>query len=256
VDSRGDHCLTDRVRGQVPWRNVPRSWPSRSLSTHSARRFALICAIALISVPAAAQDEPRAFAGALFGVSALSADAQALTTGADAALSLYDPQNGSALNVFGGIHVAQYFSIQVNWMWNRNDLTLVSSYTSPQAGGFYEQTRDSSQHALVFDGLIYFRRLDSSIRPYLGTGLSIWRFSSKEDGSLAQGLTPPADEIRSIHIGLRSHVGIDFRLSRHISLRYSFSETISSNPISPSLTPPGQRPLMNFQNLFGFVSRF
>ena len=66
----------------------------------------------------------------------------------------------------------------------------------------------------------------------------------------------PAGEIRSTHIGLRSHVGIDFRLSRHISFRYSFSETISSNPISPSLTPPGRRPLMNFQNLFGFVSRF
>ena len=132
--------------------------------------------MALISVPAAAQDEPRAFAGALFGVSALSADAQAVTTGADAAVSLYDPKNGLALNVFGGIHVAQYFAIQVNWMWNRNDLTLVSSYTSPQAGGFYEQTRDSSQHALVFDGLIYFRRLDSAIRPYLGTGLSVGAF--------------------------------------------------------------------------------
>ena len=173
MDSRGDHSLTDRFRGRVPWRNVPRSWSSKSLSTHSARCFALMCAMALISVPAAAQDEPRAFAGALFGVSALSADAQAVTTGADAAVSLYDPKNGLALNVFGGFHVAQYFAIQVNWMWNRNDLTLVSSYTSPQAGGFYEQTRDSSQHALVFDGLIYFRRLDSSIRPYLGTGLSI-----------------------------------------------------------------------------------
>jgi outer membrane protein W len=141
-------------------------------------------------------------------------------------------------------------------MSNRNDLTLVSSYASTKAGGFYEQTRDSLQHALVFDGLIYFRRLDSSIRPYLGTGLSVVRFSSEENGSQAQGLTPPAGEIRSTHVGLRSHVGIDFRLSRHISFRYSFSETISSNPISPSLTPPGRRRLMNFQNLFGFVSRF
>jgi outer membrane protein W len=212
--------------------------------------------MALLPAAAAAQDEPRAFAGALFGVSALSADAHAVTTGADAAVSVYDPHNGPALNVFGGIHVAQYFAIQVNWMWNRNDLTLVSSDTSAQAGGFYEQTRDSSQHALVFDGLIYFRRLDSSIRPYLGTGLSIVRFSSTEDGSLAQGLTPPAGEIRSTHIGLRSHVGIDFRVWRHVSFRYSFSETISSNPISPSLTPPGRRRFMNFQNLFGFVSRF
>jgi outer membrane protein W len=212
--------------------------------------------MALMSVPAAAQDEARAFAGALFGASALSADAQAVTAGADAAVSLYDPKNGSALNVFGGVHVAQYFAIQVNWMWNRNDLALVSSYTSPQAGGFYEQTRDSSQHALVVDGLIYFRRLDSSIRPYLGTGLSVVHFSSEEIDSRAQGLSPPPRAITSTHIGLRSHVGIDFRLSRHISFRYSFSETISSNPISPSLVPPGRRPLMNFQNLFGFVSRF
>jgi hypothetical protein len=212
--------------------------------------------MALMPVPAAAQDESRAFAGALFGVAALSADAQAVTAGTDAAVSLYDPKNGPALNVFGGLHIAQYFAIQVNWMWNRNDLTLVSSDTSPRAGGFYEQTRDSSQHALVFDGLIYFRRLDSLIRPYLGTGLSVVHFSSEEAISQAQGLRPPAGAIRSTRIGLRSHVGIDFSLSRHISFRYSFSETISSNPIGPSLTPPGRRPLMNFQNLFGLVSRF
>jgi outer membrane protein with beta-barrel domain len=255
--TRGDHCLRDRVCGRVPWRNVPRLPSSKSLSTHACiRSFVLTGAMGFVSVPAVAQDESRAFAGALFGVSALSADAQAVTSGADAAVSLYDPKNGSALNVFGGIHVAQYFAIQVNWMWNRNDLTLVSSYTSPEAGGFYEQARDSTQHAMVFDGLIYFRRLDSSIRPYLGTGLSVVHFSSDEGNSRAQGLSPPAGAIRSTRIGLRSHVGIDFRLSRHVAFRYSFSETISSNPISPSLTPPGRRPLMNFQNLFGFVSRF
>jgi outer membrane protein W len=240
----------------VPCRNVPRPPSSKPLSTHSVRCFALTCATALISVTAVAQDESRAFAGAVFGVSALSADAQAVTTATEAAVSVYDPKNGLALNVFGGIHVAQYFAIQVNWMWNRNDLRLVSSYTSPQAGGFYEQIRDSSQHAVVFDGLIYFRRLDSAIRPYLGTGLSVVRFSSDDGNSRAQGLSPPAGAIRSTHIGLRSHVGIDFRLSRHVAFKYSFSETATGNPISPSLSPPGRRPLMNFQNLFGFVSRF
>lgn len=253
----GDHRLADRGREHLAWRKVPRSPSSRYLSTSGPIRcFVLTCAIALTSVPAAAQDESRAFAGALFGVAALSADAEAVRAGADAAVSLYDPKNGSALNVFGGIHVAQYFAIQVNWMWNRNDLTLVSSYTSPQAGGFYEQTRDSSQRALVFDGLIYFRPLDSSVRPYLGTGLSVMHFSSEEGASRAQGLSPPTGVITSTHMGLRSHVGIDFRLSPHVAFRYSFSETISSNPISPSLTPPGRRRLMNFQNLFGFVSRF
>ena len=215
-----------------------------------------LCILLMLAGTARAQEECRLFAGLVMGVSTLSADGRSVTMPPQAQISLYKPENGPAVNAFAGWHLSRFFSLQANYMWNRNDLTLVSSYTSPQAGGFYEQTRDSSQHALVFDGLIYFRRLDSSIRPYLGTGLSIWRFSSKEDGSLAQGLTPPAGEIRSTHIGLRSHVGIDFRLSRHISFRYSFSETISSNPISPSLTPPGRRRLMNFQNLFGLVSRF
>jgi hypothetical protein len=63
-------------------------------------------------------------------------------------------------------------------------------------------------------------------------------------------------EIASSRIGLRSHVGIDMRVSRHLDVRYSFSETISANPISPSLTPPARRGLANFQNLFGLVYRF
>jgi hypothetical protein len=51
-------------------------------------------------------------------------------------------------------------------------------------------------------------------------------------------------------------VGIDIRLWRRVDFRYSFSETIGGNPIGPSLTPPGQRGLMNFQNLFGLIGRF
>jgi outer membrane protein W len=221
------------------------------------RNAALALPIVLMSVAAAAQDEPRIFTGALFGVSALSADARAVTTGSTAAVSLYEPQNGPALNVFAGIHIAQYFSIQTNWIWNRNELRLVSSFTAPQTSAFYEQHRDSRQHAVVLDGLIYFRRLDSAIRPYLGTGLSVQHFSSDEIAVFAaQGLTPPARRISSTRIGLRSHVGIDFKISRLLAFRYSFSETISGNPISPFLTPPGRRSLMNFQNLFGFISRF
>jgi len=212
--------------------------------------------MALMSAPATGQDKARAFAGALVGVAALSADGRAVITARDAALSVYDPKNGAALNLFGGIHVAQYFAFQINWMWNRNDLTLVSSSTSPPTGAFYEQNRHSSQQALVLDGLIYFRRLDSAVRAYLGTGLSIVRFSSDATDARAQGVTPPAAEIRSTLAGLRSHVGIDLRLSRRLAFRYSFSETISTNPIGPSLTPPGQRGLANFQNLFGIVAQF
>jgi hypothetical protein len=41
-----------------------------------------------------------------------------------------------------------------------------------------------------------------------------------------------------------------------MSFRYSFSETIGGNPISPRLSPPGERNLANFENLFGVVARF
>jgi outer membrane protein W len=218
---------------------------------------AVALGIVSLSVPVATQDEPRIFAGALYGVSALSADARSEITASTAAVSLYEPNNGPALNVFAGVDIAQYFSVQANWMWNSNDLTLLSSFTTAQTGAFYQQHRDSRQHAVVLDGLIYFRRMDSAIRPYLGTGLSVLHFSSDEIAvSAAQGLPPPSARIASTRIGLRSHVGIDFKLSRRLSFRYSFSETISGNPISPSLTPQGSRGLMNFQNLFGFVGRF
>jgi outer membrane protein W len=217
----------------------------------------LALAVCLLSLPAAAQAETRVFTGGLFGVSTLSADGRSVTAGSALAVSLYKPENGLAVNVFAGVHIAQYFSVQANWMWNRNDITLVSSFVTPQGGGFYEQRRHSHQHAVVLDGLIYFRRLDSAVRPYLGTGLSLLHFSSEDIvSSSAHGLAPPIGGIASTRIGLRSHVGVDIRLSRHVSFRYSFSETISRNPISPSLTPPAPRGLANFQNLFGFVGRF
>ena len=172
-------------------------------------------------------------------------------------LSLYKPENGPALNVFAGVHVAQYFSLQADWIWNRNDVTLVSAFVTPHGGGFYEQRRRSQEHAVVADALIYFRRLESGLRPYLGTGVSLLHFSSADViTSSPRGLTPPAGEIASTRVGVRSHVGIDFRLSRHVMFRYSFSETISSNPISRSLSPPAPRRLLNFQNLFGLVGGF
>ena len=227
-------------------------------STHRpARLFALMLSTWLISVPTAAQDEPRIFGGGLFGVSTLSADARSVTGASNAAVSLYAPENGLALDVFAGVHMAQYFSVQANWIWNRNDMTLVSSFVTPQGGGFYEQRRHSRQHAVVLDGLVYFRRLDNAVRPYLGTGISLVHFSSNDVASTSDhGLAAPTGEIASTRIGLRSHVGIDLRMSRRVSFRYSFSETISRNPISPSLTPPARHRLMNFQNLFGFVGQF
>ena len=90
-----------------------------------------------------------------------------------AEVSLYKPENGPALNLFVGMHVGRYFTVQGNYMWNRNDLTLFSSFTSAQGGGFYEQPRTSAQHAVVGDALLYFRALGSGVRPYLSTGVGV-----------------------------------------------------------------------------------
>src|SRR5438105_5519672 len=221
----------------------------RSVRTSSVVSTVVVCV--LVCRPAAAQQAARAFAGGLFGVSTLSADGRSVTSGPSAALSLYKPENGMAVNLFAGVHLLQYFSVQGNWMWNRNDVTLVSSLADPRGGGYYEQRRHSHQHAAVIDGLIYFLRLDSPVRPYLGTGLSVLRFSSSDVvSSVAAGLAPPEGAIASTRVGLRSHVGIDLRLSGRVDFRYSFSETMSRNPISPRLTPPAPRRLANFQNLF------
>lgn len=206
---------------------------------------------------ASAQDERRMYVGSLFGVSTLSGDARAVTTERSAVASMYKPENGPALNVFVGAHLWRFVTLQGNYIWDRNELTLFSSAIAPAGSSFYEQGRESSQHAVVADALVYFRRLGSGVRPYLGTGLAFVRFRSNSAArAIVNGLTPPAGDIASTHVALRSHVGIDFALGRVWSVRYSFSETISGNPISPHLTPPGERGFANFQSLFGVLRRF
>ena len=128
---------------------------------------------------ALAQDEDRLYAGVLVGVSTLSADARASTQPSRAEVSLYKPENGAALNLFVGVHLGRYFTVQSNYVWNRNDLALFSSVTSTEGGRFYEQPRTSTQHAIIGDALLYFRALGSGIRPYLSTGAGLVRFSSE-----------------------------------------------------------------------------
>src|SRR5215813_8908037 len=96
--------------------------------------------------PARAQDDGRVYAGALVGVATLSADARSSTAPGRAEVSLYKPENGPTLNVFAGVHVRRYFTVQANYVWNRNDVTLLSSLSSTSGSGFYEQARGSSQH--------------------------------------------------------------------------------------------------------------
>ena len=194
------------------------------------------------------------YAGAIAGISTLSADAGAQRTAQGLNLSSYSPANGGALNVFAGAHLLNYFSVQANYIWNRNDLVLNSS----GASGFYEQARTSSQHAGILDFLIYFRRRSSWVRPYLGTGSGLIHLTSKEEHLITSGGTPnlPPISFSSTRPVFRSHVGIDLRIARKLDFRYSFSEFIGHNDISKHLSPPAPRRLANFQNLFGFALHF
>jgi hypothetical protein len=200
--------------------------------------------------------EVRSFVGVVGGVATLSADgrSQQVPQGIDA--SLYKPENGPALNLFAGAHLTQYVSVQANYIWNRNDLMLTS--TSPESNSFYEEQRNSSQHALIFDLLVYFRQQKSRVRPYLSGGTGLVYFSSSEARILTRGgstVLPPA-RFSSTRPALRVAVGMDVLLNSKLDFRYSFSETIRHNEISAELSPPARRGLANFQNLFGIVVRF
>ena len=83
------------------------------------------------------------------------------------------------------------------------------------------------------------------------------RFDSHSGESSQDGLLPlPPDEVRDTGVTLRVAVGLDLEVARGWSFRYSFSESLSGNPISDQLVPSGKRNLANFQNLFGAIYRF
>ncbi len=219
-------------------------------------RFVLYVCLAWVfcEIPVLAQVVP--FAGVIGGVATLSADARSLPSPQGLSISLYKPENGPALNFFAGAHLKSYLSVQASYIWNRNDLTLSSS--SPASNTFFEEWRTSSQNTLIVDVMAYFRPLESRLRPYLSVGAGPVRFSSTRQRQVVTGGTPPLppEHFSSVRPALRVAVGIDVRLADHLALRYSFSETIRHNDISAQLSPPGQRSLANFQNLFGVAFRF
>ena len=202
--------------------------------------------------------EGNFFAGVLAGISTLSADGRSVTRGESIATSLYKPENGpSVMSVFGG-HFSEYVSVQGTYGWNRNDLSLVSSNPAEGPEAFYDQSRQATQHSAIAELMVYFRNRRSRVRPYLSAGGGVVRFdSSASTIDLVAGsaqLAPGGFE--SSDPAIRVAVGIDVFIKGGWAFRFTFAETIRSNPISKQLSPPGQRSLANFQNLFGFVKQF
>ena len=130
-----------------------------------------------------AEDRGRVYAGGLAGVSTLSADARSVISADGFATSLYKPENGLAANLLIGAHLHDYVTIQASYIWNRNALTLVSARAIGDTSAFYEQHRNSSQHAVVGDLLVYFRARGKRVRPYY-----LWEEGSSDSLAQATGM--------------------------------------------------------------------
>ena len=214
--------------------------------------------IVLLSTCLTIRAQAQIYAGALGGVATLSGDARSVLNPGSTAFSLYDPQNGGAIEILVGKHFSDYLTVQANYIWNRNRMHLTSASTTNGTLQGYEETRLSSQQSVIADLLVYFRHRHSRLRPYLsvGTGLVHFASSQRTVEQLLGGAVLPQRDFSANMISLHVPVGMDVRLAKRWNFRYTFSETLSTNPIDDQLAPRGQHRLQNFQNLFGFVTQF
>lgn len=224
-------------------------------------RIALTNAAILFSVllcPGILMAGDNNFVGASGGFAILSGDGRAVVGPSGNSISLYKPETGGAFNVFVGRHLTDYLTVQGNYIWNSNDLTLNSVVLSSSGEASYQETRNSTQHGVIGDVLLYFRSRRSWVRPYLSAGAGLVRLNSNEEQitSVVGTATLPPRIFAATNPALRVAVGADLKMRSGWSFRYSFSETMTSNPISDHLSPPGQGNLKNFHHLFGFVKTF
>jgi outer membrane protein with beta-barrel domain len=222
-------------------------------------RWALrIWTLLLLSWQSSVPVHAQLYAGVLGGVSSLSGDARSLVTSGSAAFSSYDPANGGNFSLLFGKHFSDYFSAQASYIWNENHLNLSSAISSNDTQEGYHETRTSSQQTVNGNVLVYFRARDSRLRPYLSVGTGFMHFASTQEAVQQVLGTPnlPPRHFAETLVVLNVPVGMDLNLGKGWSFRYTFSETISGNPISDRLSPRGQHTFKNFQNLFGFIRRF
>lgn len=191
--------------------------------------------------------------GGMAGIATLSGDANAVITPASASTSLYDPSNGGAASAFVGVHLFNYASFQADYVWNCNDVVLVSSNSGAGATSFYRLPESVTQNGFLGNALVYFRKRGSRIRPYLSEGVGAVLIHNRlSAGGIVAGnpTLPPASSDRA-SIALRTSVGLDLRFRDVWHFRYSFGETITRNTFGDQLSPPEHRIAKNFQSLFG-----
>jgi len=204
-------------------------------------------------LPAQRATEGMVYFGAMGGIATLSGDANAVITPTSASTSSYDPSNGGAASAFIGAHIFNYISVQADYVWNRNDVVLVSSNSGAGGTSFYRLPESVTQNGFLGNALVYFRKRESRIRPYLSEGVGAVLIHNRlSAGGIVAGnpSLPPASSDRA-SIALRTSVGLDLRFRDAWHFRYSFGETITRNTFGEQLSPPEHRIAKNFQSLFG-----
>jgi hypothetical protein len=216
--------------------------------------MALAFLIASFGISARAQ----IYVGVLGGVASISGDARSSLNSGSSAFSSYDPRNGGALELLAGKHLSEYFTVQGSYIWSANDMAATGGTFIGGIQRGYQERRSSSQQTVLGNILIYFRDRDSRLRPYLSVGTGLVRFSSAQQrlDQTFGGLLLPPPNFGSNMIALNVPVGMDVTLGHGWAFRYTFSETISRNPIDDQLSPSGRHSFKNFLNLFGFIKRF
>ncbi len=214
---------------------------------------ALVCLL-----PAALSAQRTTYFGALGGLATLSGDGSAVITTGSASTSLFSPTNGGAAEAFFGMHLFPYVSLQADYVWNRNDVLLVSTLGASGANSFFRLPETITQNAFLANVLVYFRPRGSRIRPYLSEGVGgVLIHSRLSSGGVNQGNLPlPPNSSDHASPALRTLVGIDLRLRPLWFFRYSFGETLSRNTLGDQVSPAEHRIPKNFQNLFGVFYQF
>jgi hypothetical protein len=160
--------------------------------------------------------------------------------------------------MLAGRHLSDYVSVQAGYRWNLNSMVVTSGAFAAGTQEGYQEIRNSSEQGVVADVLVYVRRRDSRLRPYLSVGAGFIHFSSKrhELSQVVGSPVLPPQSFSANKIALHVPVGMDVRLRKGWAFRYTFSETLSGNPINEGLSPRPSSRLKNFQSLFGLVKQF
>ena len=198
------------------------------------------------------------FTGGTVGIATLSGDGATKIDGGQTAISLYQPSNGPAFQLFAGKHLKDYLSVQGTYGWNQNRVTFTGLKLANGREDAFDQSRRSRQQSAGVDAMIYFRPRTSRYRPYVSGGLGWIQLSSQaRELRVRKGMPEiPQDHFSASKAYWRTAVGMDFRLRPGWQFRYTFWETVSNNTLSAQLRPRGQALFLNFINQFGFVRQF